>query len=58
MGRKARKLQLKRNRDFGWGLFQILLGIVLTALIASTVAIVPGRPGIARTDETAPKILR
>jgi hypothetical protein len=38
MDRKARRLRRKRNREFGWGLFEILLGIVLTALIASTVA--------------------
>ena len=35
MGRRANKLRRKRNS--GWGLFEILLAIVLTTLIAGTI---------------------
>jgi hypothetical protein len=38
MGRKASRLSPKRNRTCGWGLYEILLVVALTALISSTVA--------------------
>jgi Tfp pilus assembly protein PilV len=38
MVRKPRTRTPKRNRDLGWGLFEVLLAIVLSALITGVVA--------------------
>jgi hypothetical protein len=38
MDRKTRKPRLKWNRNRGWGLFEILLAIVLSAMITGVVA--------------------
>src|SRR5580692_2558259 len=38
MGRKTRMRPLKQNNDQGWGLFETLLAIVLTAIISGVVA--------------------
>jgi type II secretory pathway pseudopilin PulG len=38
MGRKTRMRRLKQSRDQGWGLFETLLAIVLTAIISGVVA--------------------
>ena len=38
MGRKTRMRPLRQTRDQGWGLFEILLAIVLTAIISGVVA--------------------
>jgi type II secretory pathway pseudopilin PulG len=38
MGRKTRMRPLRQSRDRGWGLFEILLAIVLTAIISGVVA--------------------
>jgi hypothetical protein len=38
MGRKTRMRPLRQSRDQGWGLFEILLAVVLTAIISGVVA--------------------
>jgi type II secretory pathway pseudopilin PulG len=38
MGRKTRMRPLRQSRDRGWGLFEILLAIVLSAIISGVVA--------------------
>src|ERR1700729_1121518 len=38
MGRRTRMRPLKQSRDQGWGLFEILLALVLTAIISGVVA--------------------
>ena len=38
MGRKTRMRPLRQSHDQGWGLFEILLAVVLTAIISGVVA--------------------
>ena len=38
MGRKTKMRPLRQSRDQGWGLFEILLAVVLTAIISGVVA--------------------
>jgi hypothetical protein len=38
MDRKTRRPPLKRNKNQGWGLFEILLAVALTAMITGVVA--------------------
>jgi type II secretory pathway pseudopilin PulG len=38
MGRKTRMRPPRQSRDQGWGLFEILLAVVLTAIISGVVA--------------------
>jgi type II secretory pathway pseudopilin PulG len=38
MARRTKMLQLKRNRNRGWGLFETLLAIVVSAILTGVVA--------------------